>query len=117
MKYIRTEEWVYELSNVQNDKENYLVIVPERLRDIAGGDTTIRPKKDVIATADTIEEICDGFIFKDTHANKLHFLDSNSGISLLGASLFEDTLRGFIETDQGLIYVAKMNDNGEFELL
>ena len=64
MKDIRSKEWIYELSNVQNDKENYLVTVPERLRYVAGGDITIRPKKEVIATADTIAELCDEFVIR-----------------------------------------------------
>lgn len=73
--------------------------------------------KDIIEQADTIEELCDGFIFKDTETNKLHFLNENDGISLLGAALFTETVRGYIETDKGLIYVAKLNKKGELELL
>ena len=80
-------------------------------------DTSLGWQRRVEKTADTIEELCDGFIFKDTKANKLHFLNKNDGISLLGAALFSETLRGYIETDKGLIYVAKMGDKEGFELL
>lgn len=77
----------------------------------------LEEKSDVARVAETIEELCDGFIFKDTKANELHFLDKSDSISLLGAALFTETVRGYIETDKGLIYVAKMNESGEFELL
>lgn len=98
MKYIRTKDRVVELKKITiNDKLT---------------DDYIHEK-----VADTIEELCDGFIFKDTKANELHFVDKNSGMSILGASLFSETLRGFIETDKGLIYVAKMNESLEWELL
>ena len=74
-------------------------------------------KDNRVIQANTIEELCDGFIFKDTTTNKLHFCDKNDGMSLLGAALFEETVRGYIETDKGLIYIAKMNNKGDLELL
>ena len=111
MKYIRTKDGhVCELMSDIDSKSNNVKV---KVYDTYG----FVSKVSIIKQADTIEELCDGFIFKDTHANELHFLDKNSGISLLGASLFEETLRGFVETDKGLIYVAKMNDKGELELL
>lgn len=69
-----------------------------------------------IKEADTIEELCDVFIFKDTCANEWHIVNQDDGISVLGASLFSDTLRGYIETEKGLIPVARY-EKGEFELL
>ena len=103
MKYIRTKDFVVEL-------EPWMKIDKEIL--IIGGAT-----HKIVKQANTIEELCDGFIFKDTKANELHFLNENDGISLLGAALFTETVRGYIETNEGLIYVAKMNEKGELELL
>ena len=70
--------------------------------------------------ADTIEELCDDFIFFDTHDNNKPHLKSSAdgeGIWYLGASLFKETVRGIIYTDKGLTYVAKMNKKGELEVL
>ena len=62
--------------------------------------------------ADTIEELCDEFV-----------VDLN-GKKIISALTFErsldyggDEIYGAIWTDKGLIYVAKMNDKGELELL
>ena len=108
MKYIRTEYGkIYNVSGQWFNKETGCYI------DEHNKATSTQNCKQ----ADTIEELCDGFVFKDTHTNELHFLDINSGISLLGASLFAETLKGFIKTDKGLIYVAKMNEKGELCLL
>ena len=90
------------------------IVKAETIADIQ---TKVIWKDNFVKQADNIEELCDGFIFKDTEANELHFLDKNEGISLFAAALFIETVRGYIETDKGLIYVAKMNEEGEFELL
>lgn len=110
-KYVRTDRGIYEIESVFVNNEGEFVgynIVD---------DFMIILRNQVVKSADTIEELCDGFIFKDTCANELHLVNQNGGISMLGATLFKETLRGFIETDTGLIYVAKLNDKGEFELL
>ena len=75
-----------------------------------------------IIEADTIEELCDGFyidkckeeflldeMFDDCWYDfNLYFKDcAKSGIDVYG----------FIKTDKGLIYVAKINDKGELELI
>lgn len=133
MKYIRTKDGIIDTETKYLNfvsKEEYLKQVKENREGLivsyiennvwycyCESDGCVEWKDDILKQADTIEELCDGFVFKDTYSNELHFLDKNSGISLLGASLFEETLRGFIETDKGLIYVAKMNDKGELELL
>ena len=70
----------------------------------------------ILKTADTIEELCDEAVFfsKD---NKPHYKSQEGNLWYLGASLFTESLRFGIFTDKGLIYVAKMNDKGELELL
>lgn len=78
--------------------------------------------KDIIAKADTIEELCDAYVddyiklhkFKIVHENNPYLTGlirdrkyDHRGIDVYGA----------IWTDKGLIYVAKMNEKGELELL
>lgn len=77
---------------------------------------------DIIKQADTIEELCDEFVLiEDTrepskptlmtvHRNGLkdYYLKHRVEIKYI---------KGAIWTDKGLIYVAKMNDKGELELL
>ena len=66
--------------------------------------------------ADTIEELCDEFVYlmesgrhicKNKHTEIMYCLGRDEPIAYYGA----------IWTDRGLIYVAKMNDKGELELL
>ena len=72
-----------------------------------------------VKQADTIEELCDWYVSvwsKDGHTEYCTYYD-------LGRDLFQSltcakfTIYGAIWTDKGLIYVAKMNEKGEFELL
>ena len=59
--------------------------------------------------ADTIEELCDEFVFNETliyDETEMKWLVSQ------GCEVY-----GCIWTDKGLIYVAKMNEKGELELL
>ena len=79
--------------------------------------------------ADTIEELCDEFVFitddeeinkRDNVKLKKHiFLRGQRGLSftLTEKDKKENGYYGAIWTDKGLIYVAKMNEKGEFELL
>lgn len=71
---------------------------------------------DIIKTANTIEELCDEAVFFDDK-NKPHYKSQEGNIWYLGAGLYTETLRFGIWTDKGLIYVAKMNQEGELELL
>ena len=68
----------------------------------------------IIKQADTIEELCDAFVeiyndgtYEITPINDIRFFESYKNHIVYGA----------IWTDKGLIYVAKMNDKGELELL
>lgn len=66
---------------------------------------------DIINQADTIEELCDEFVV--VIENKQHLIPRE----WLKQEIIVDVLYGAIWTDKGLIYVAKMNDKGELELL
>lgn len=67
----------------------------------------------IVKVSDTIEELCDKFI---KIRPNLPPLISQNGI-LWGWKKPTEEVYGAIFTDKGLIYVAKMNDEGELELL
>lgn len=81
--------------------------------------------KDIINQADTIEELCDRFVMFCPNAvrRKIRVYDTMSSISLYFKrdkrwnGNMVDKVYGAIWTDKGLIYVAKMNEQGELELL
>ena len=63
--------------------------------------------------ADTIEELCDEFVIWFKELDKpTQFRDFETTKQYKKAKVY-----GAIWTDKGLIYVAKMNDKGELELL
>ena len=64
--------------------------------------------------ADTIEELCDEFVIVGTNWQQIIDLDSAKHNAGKHERL---KIYGAIWTDKGLIYVAKMNDKGELELL
>lgn len=70
----------------------------------------------ILKQANTIEELCDEAVFFDKD-NVPHYKSKEGNVWYLGAGLFTKSLRFGIFTDKGLIYVAKMNDEGELELL
>lgn len=110
MKYIRTKTKIETIETKLDNKElfDYLAQFDNY-------------KDDLIKVADTIEEACDEFVLvapyrfrkpktateleKDLEEMKCFYTDK------------DDTIYGAIWTDKGLIYVAKMNDEGELELL
>ena len=69
-----------------------------------------------IREAKTIEELCDGFVyckrgFYEIY-RQLDFAHYDKEYIKNGG-----TIKGAIWTSKGLIYVAKMNENGELELI
>lgn len=115
MKYIRMKDGIFEI----------ILISPLGFVRIDKRDGTYPDvfEKDIINQVDTIEELCDEFIF-DLYGNhrRCHYspntktwVDEESGFDLYEG--FVKTIKGAIWTDKGLIYVAKMNNKGELELL
>lgn len=113
MKYIRTKENVYLVHH--EDNAFYFIWVEIEKAYI------LIPKEEVIAQANTIEELCDEFViiqkdFRDLFNADTHCLQTLkryyeiNKIEILG-------IYGAIWTDKGLTYVAKMDEKGELELL
>ena len=108
MKYIRTKdkingERIYE-NDIPEPKNEHEKEILQKMRDNIG--------EVIIKQADTIEELCDEFVCFE---NKMTFHNLETITS--SYNLKHLTIYGAIWTDRGLIYVAKMNDKGELELL
>ena len=82
--------------------------------------------KEPIREAKTIEELCDEFVliehysdrkYKYHHRDKESFIRDYIGYEHIDIVLSYYTIYGAIWTDKGLIFVAKMNDKGELELI
>lgn len=83
--------------------------------DIYDGDET--KNDEVVDTSDNIEELCDEFVVCYNEKTICQFAKSvwnYDEIKYLGMG---NDFYGAIWTDRGLIYVAKMNEKGEFELI
>ena len=69
---------------------------------------------------DTIEELCDEFVVVGYSIMEKPMLISGTQFPFSTAKNYLNsckTIYGAIWTDKGLIYVAKMNEKGEMELL
>ena len=120
MKIIRTKDGIYEL--MPNIEQKYEVSFDGKTLEPAYYtiNTDWIAKKDVVDKADTIEELCDEIRYgnhKRCYYDVKHgvWFDFKSNRKLSKEKIL--TIYGAIWTDKGLIYVAKMNDKGELELL
>ena len=96
MKYIRTKD---EIKGVPDYYAKKLIETP------------------TLKVADTIEELCDEFVIK-VNDNGYCLCPYEKALSLIEEAQQRNAIiYGAIWTDKGLIYVAKMNNNGELELL
>lgn len=111
MKYIRTNIDTYGWLMTQ-EKRQELIDCARNVYNYIHFDIPI------IKQADTIEELCDEFVCV-TYDDDLPLLDTFDKI-MLYATAYPDNVKsiyGAIWTEKGLIYIAKMNNKGEFELL
>lgn len=133
MKYIKTEDGIFAFEGVNTVTKVYETpkgIEPWKYSDgtlVKEGDKFIRVnnkdyKVDEENTADTIEELCDEFVWENRLLGKgnVDFESKTTYVSKGGLIPFSDweyEIYGAIWTEKGLIYVAKMNDKGVLELL
>ena len=108
MKYIRTRKGIYE---IEYSIETDIGLL------IRGKNQKLFNKPNEYKQADTIEELCDRFVLitNIAHYGFGHFRNIKSVV--LGKEEKFVACYGAIWTDKGLIYVAKMNDKGELELV
>ena len=114
MKYIRTKE--YGVCKVTNEDKHTLLYENSYVCGCLWKDDY----KDQIQQAATIEELCDEIVIRRNE--KPYYSNSPIGKSKSWKAfqpLVKETkaIYGAIWTDKGLIYVAKMNEKGELELL
>ena len=110
MKYIRTKEHIYKR----------LFIDRAIINECGYGncDKELNPiGETIIKQADTIKELCDGIIVEENGNENNWFIMSIEEFKREKEHLANWTYNAFIKTYKGLIYVAKMNEKGELELL
>ena len=110
MKYIRTKDAI--LPYYKDSKTGKLTVVMKVVGEVFSDKVDEVFNQIVINHADTIEELCDEFVGVD----KTNEHDRLSKLSLKSYCNYV-AIYGAIWTDKGLIYVAKMNEKGELELL
>ncbi len=116
MKYVKTAFGVYERVH---DNDKGLIIV----RGSAPYGNYIF-EEHIIKEADTIEELCDEFVYNNELLAPIYISPKEPLIESWRNSLDYEfnyknhkEIYGAIWTSKGLIYVAKMNNEGKLELL
>lgn len=122
MKYIRTKGGVYEVVDTYEVK--YVIGYTED-----GFEISIY-KENVIAQSDNLAELCDAYVFvsKSGETHYIYGFDYDMGVKVNGSRIEWDeafkkhllengTVYGCIWTPKGLIYVAKMNEEGNLVLI
>lgn len=111
--YIRTKDGIYKVRKPFIEeylyKDAYYVYRHEAIK-----------KKDIVSKADTIKELCDEFVVAYEDGARIVYGDLEWAKTKAKTSLElgnKSIIYGAIWTDKGLIYVAKMNDEGELELI
>ena len=129
-KYVRIKDGIFEIRVLEpykgsDNKYDYFIGCKNRETDISGF-----YRKNEIRLSDTISELCDEYVTVDSKFEKPSICDiyelggekfvywnEYSNEPLLKEVLKESDIYGAIWTDKGLIYVAKLNEKGELELL
>ena len=104
--FVRTENGIYETIKCLGDGSCYCN---------NGNKNKYISSFEILKQSDSIEELCDEFIDEELHyiiKNKEIIKDIPNKPELKNHKIY-----GAIWTDKGLIYVAKMNNEREFELL
>lgn len=108
LRYIRTK-----------DTEYGAIIDTEKYKEITGEDCYI-PKDEIVAEAETIEELCDEFVVAYENGARIVYGDLEWAEIKAKTNLtsgYKSIIYGAIWTDKGLQFVARLNSKGELELL
>ena len=122
--YIRTNDGVY-LKIRECDENNKILIVGKTITDFG----IYIEKKDIINQSENLEELCDGF-YIDVDLNverNFEYAFHHFGHFAKTMKSFRTTSKvmvkrlgggyGYIRTDKCLLYIGKLNDKGELELI
>ena len=128
MKYIRTKNGIIDMNKynivcgTENKYERVKYVLKSKKHRKNGQDYTVLLKEAFIKEADTIEELCDEIVIdcKENLSKKpfihilspKYYMKRNIDYKDLTVNVY-----GAIWTNKGLIYVAKMNKEGELELI
>lgn len=126
MKYIRTKTYIYEKPDdkyIENNQVLHFANRPTEEEKI--GFSCYAEYEYILKEADNIEELCDEFVVCKGNESPISSSMDDKGqyemtkaIIMMGMLIGENCwMKLAIWTDKGLIYVAKMNEKGEFELI
>lgn len=116
MRYIRTKDNVYETIGKEEPCRDGEIEV------FCTGHNSVA-KSWIVTQANTIEDLCDGYVIEHPINAFRFFYDKEEMLKCLFNTcmrlfkVHELKVFGCIKTDKGLIYIAKMNGEGELELL
>ena len=120
MKYVRTKDKIIDVSYWSKDKKGYYTYLTD---DFCEPKTYVYTK-DIIAEDDNIERLCDAAVETKGHTGDyMHYIWWGYRYDELKPKIIDDMITqdfnvyGAIWTNKGLIYVAKMNKDGGYELL
>ena len=136
--FIRTKDGIYEVEKLNLNKIvgniKYEIIDNKLLKTMYGYESHLY-ESEIIKQSDTIEELCDGFFIdfiSDLEEYK-NFISEEKIFNRFGFDDFKEQFNayrelegdvynhcegyGLIKTSKGLIYVAKMNEEGVLELI
>ena len=116
-RYVRTQESVYELYEKQNLLKNDIIKVKSRSNPFIIKEQCYRiiDASRVLNTSDYIAELCDEFVILPKEIEGIHYIRKLEDLSHF--DLESHIIYGAIWIKTGLKYVAKLNNEGELELL
>ncbi|MBO7716023.1 MAG: hypothetical protein J6S85_20835 [Methanobrevibacter sp.] len=118
MKYIRTKDGIFPYHEDSNVGK--LTVVINALGKVESNKVDETFNEIAIKQADTIKDLCDEYVVAYEDGARIVYSDLDWAKTKANASLefgHKSVIYGAIWTDKGLIYVAKVNDKGELELL
>ena len=116
--FVRTENGIYETIKCLGDGSCYCN---------NGNKNKYISSFEILKQSDNLADLCDEFRYefnnflkhekcwRDSNTDMWYDYDTDIDISFSLKAI--STIKGAIWTDKGLIYVAKLNEKGEFELL
>ena len=111
MKYVRTKNYVFRVAEdimLATSPMRYAVL--DKKEDIRIGSICVN---DAIAQSDTIEELCDEFVVIRDNQRPIPLINLEQVRLNRGNYGYSNSkVYGAIWTEKGLIYVAKMNEEG-----
>lgn len=119
MKYIRTEDNRIIKIDEKGCIKEFEILKQKKLYAFKDSQYSYRYEngKEVKQIADIIEELCDEFVVVFEDKNHIVYSQFKWAMDKAMWSGMPFIIYGAVWTDKGLIYVAKMNDTGELELL